>query len=101
MGTGAVGVGGAVGGGAVVVPEGPGESEDMRWCAPDNRRKGKEGTVVPPCRSHELPPTLPYTIINHPRTDHPPHICRPLSTHRQEHTSSPHRDRVITGSSCG
>ena len=30
VGTGAVGVGGAVGGGAVVVTEGPGESEDMR-----------------------------------------------------------------------
>ena len=35
MGTGAVGVGGAVGGGAGVVTEGPGESEDMR-CVPVN-----------------------------------------------------------------
>ena len=35
MGTGAVGVGGAGGGEAVVVPEGPNESEDMR-CVPVN-----------------------------------------------------------------
>ena len=41
MGTGTVGVGGAVGGGAVVVPEGPGTSEDMR-CAPVNRHVRRE-----------------------------------------------------------
>ena len=35
MGTGAVGVGRAGGGGAVEVPEGPGESEDVR-CVPVN-----------------------------------------------------------------
>ena len=41
MGTASVGLGGAVGGGAVVVPEGPGTSEDMR-CVPVNRYVGRE-----------------------------------------------------------
>ena len=35
MGTASVGVGGAGGGGAVLVPEGPDKSEDMR-CVPVN-----------------------------------------------------------------
>ena len=41
MGTASVGLGGAGGGGAVVVPEGPGTSEDMR-CVPVNRYVGRE-----------------------------------------------------------
>ena len=41
MGTGAVGVGGAGGGGAVSIPEGPDESEEMR-CVPVNRYVRRE-----------------------------------------------------------
>ena len=41
MGTGAVGVGGAGGGGAVSMPEGPDESEEMRF-VPVNRYVRRE-----------------------------------------------------------
>ena len=42
-------VGGAGGRGAVVIPEGPGESPEKRCCASDNRHGGREGVETSKC----------------------------------------------------
>ena len=42
-------VGGAGGRGAVVVPEGPGESPETRCCAPVNRHGGRVGGETSTC----------------------------------------------------
>ena len=36
-------MGGAEGGGAVFIPEGPGKSQEVRRCAPVNEQVGREG----------------------------------------------------------
>ena len=48
-GQGTVEVGGAGVGGAVVIPEGPGESPETRCCAPVNSHVGKEGGETSKC----------------------------------------------------
>ena len=43
MGAAPVQMGGAGGGGAGVIPEGPGKSQEVRMCVPVNRHVGREG----------------------------------------------------------